>query len=109
MHVVVIRDDVLERFPWVARNLYEAFERARQLALAELGQTAALAAMLPWLPAEFERTRTVLGDDYWPYGVEANRHVLETAVRYAHEQGLIRRRFRIEELFAPSTLEAFVI
>ncbi|MCX7623673.1 MAG: hypothetical protein N2Z82_07995 [Thermomicrobium sp.] len=109
MHVIVIRDELLERAPWVARNLYEAFERARQLAFAELRQTAALAAMLPWLPAEVDRTRALLGDDYWSYGVEANRHVLETAIRYAYEQGLIARRFTVEELFAPSTLEEFVI
>ncbi|MCX2726624.1 hypothetical protein OO015_03840 [Thermomicrobium sp. 4228-Ro] len=109
MHVVVIRDDILERYPWVARNLYEAFERARQLAFAELRQTAALAAMLPWLPAELERTCAILGDEYWTYGVDANRHVLETAIRYAIEQGLIRQRFTVEDLFAPSTLEEFVI
>ena len=109
MHVVVIRDDVLERFPWVARNLFEAFEAARRIALTDLRQTAALAVMLPWLHAEVERTRALLGEDYWPYGIEANRHVLETAIRYAYEQGLIRQRFRVEDLFAPSSLEEFVI
>ncbi|MCS7246537.1 MAG: hypothetical protein NZ696_02920 [Thermomicrobium sp.] len=109
MHVVVIRDDVLDRHPWVARNLYEAFEHARRCALEDLRQTAALTAMVPWLHAELERTQSLLGDDYWPYGVEANRHVLETAIRYAVEQGLIRQRFRVEDLFAPSTLEEFVI
>jgi 4,5-dihydroxyphthalate decarboxylase len=109
MHVVVLREEVLERYPWVARNLYEAFEAARRTTLVELHQTAALAVMLPWLHRELDRTRAILGEDYWPYGLEANRHVLETAIRYAHEQGLIRRRFALEELFAPSTIEEFVI
>lgn len=109
MHVVVIRDEILQHHPWIARNLYEAFEIARRLALADLRQTATLTAMLPWLPAELERTEQLLGPDYWSYGVDRNRHVLETIIRYAHEQGLIRRRFAVEELFAPPTLEEFVI
>jgi 4,5-dihydroxyphthalate decarboxylase len=66
-------------------------------------------AMLPWLHHALDEAVAVLGEEYWSYGVTRNRHVLETAVRYAYEQGLIRRRFTVEELFAPSTLEDFVV
>jgi len=109
MHVVAIRDDVLARYPWVARNLYEVFEQARQLAWQDLRQTQVVMAMLPWLHHALDEAVAVLGEEYWSYGVTRNRHVLETAVRYAYEQGLIRRRFTVEELFAPSTLEDFVV
>jgi 4,5-dihydroxyphthalate decarboxylase len=35
--------------------------------------------------------------------------VLDTFLRYHHEQGLSTRRLRPEELFAPETLDSFKI
>ena len=46
-----------------------------------------------------------MGKNYWPYGIEANRKELELVMRYTHEQGLVKRRLKFEELFHPSTLE----
>ena len=65
----------------------------------------ALQATLPWLAAEVDHTRALMGDDYWPYGVKANRKELELIMRYTHEQGLAKRRLDVEEIFHPSTLE----
>jgi 4,5-dihydroxyphthalate decarboxylase len=48
-----------------------------------------------------------MGRDFWPYGIEPNRKVLETMCQYAHEQGLAPRRVAVEELFAPNTAEAW--
>jgi 4,5-dihydroxyphthalate decarboxylase len=109
MHVVVIRRDVHERFPWLARSLYDAFERAKASTEARMGETAANRYMLPWLYDEVERTRQLLGEDYWPYGVERNRATLEVFLRYAHEQGLTGRRLDPDELFVPSTRESYVV
>jgi len=50
-----------------------------------------------------------MGEDWWPYGLAPNRHVLDAFLRYHHEQGLSRRRYAPEELFAPETLEAFKV
>jgi 4,5-dihydroxyphthalate decarboxylase len=50
-----------------------------------------------------------MGEDWWSYGLGENRHVLDTFLRYHHEQGLSPRRMEPEELFAPSALEAFAI
>jgi 4,5-dihydroxyphthalate decarboxylase len=109
MHVVVVRRDVYERHPWVAQTLTKAFGQAKQKALAELYDASALRFMLPWLIPGLEEARAVLGEDYWSYGLEANRHVLETFLRYHHDQGLSRRRYEPEELFAPESTENFVI
>jgi 4,5-dihydroxyphthalate decarboxylase len=109
MHVLVLRRDVYERHPWLAQSLYAAFEQAKCEAYEELLETAALKVALPWATAEAERARELMGDDYWSYGLEPNRHVLETFLRYHHEQGLSPRRLEPEELFAPETLESFVI
>jgi 4,5-dihydroxyphthalate decarboxylase len=109
MHTVVIRRDLYERHPWVARSLYKAFDAARREVYDDLRQTAALKTMLPWLIAHVEEARREMGDDFWPYGLEANRHTLTTFLRYAHEQGLAGERLEPEQLFAPETLEAFKV
>ena len=109
MHTVVIRRDVYAKNPWVAMSLTKAFTEAKTRAYALLNQTAALPAMVPWLVAEIEETRREMGEDWWPYGLEANRNVLQTFLRYHHEQGLSKRRFAPEELFARETLKSFRI
>ena len=109
MHTVVIRRDVYAKNPWVAQSLYKAFTDAKAKACALYDQTAALPAMVPWLLAELEETRREMGEDWWPYGLEPNRKTLETFLRYHHEQGLSKRRFAPEELFARETLKSFKI
>jgi len=59
---------------------------------------------LPWAKDEYESTRNLMGDNYWRYGIEANRKELESIMRYVFEQGLVKRQITFEELFAPSTL-----
>ena len=74
-----------------------------------LTQTHVLATMLPWQVAHVEDARRTLGEDWWPYGLEPNRHVLETFLRYHHEQGLSKRRFAPDEIFARETLVSFKV
>lgn len=106
MHLVVVRRDVYDAERWVARSLFKAFCEAKAAALARLRFTGTLAAMVPWLVAEFEEAEALFGERYWPYGVDANRAELETAVRWAHDQGIARRPLTVEEIFAPETLDA---
>lgn len=98
MHVVVIRRDVFEANPWIGRSLYKAFDAALQIAYADLGHRNALKVMLPWLQEHVAETVAVLGEGYWDYGLERNRHVLDLFARYSHEQGLAARRYRPEEI-----------
>jgi 4,5-dihydroxyphthalate decarboxylase len=109
MHVVVLRRDLYDRHRWLARSVLKAFEQARRQALDGLDETAALRYLLPWLHEEVERTRTILGPDYWSYGLAANDAPLRTFLRYAREQGLIRTAFEPADLFAPETLEDVVV
>ena len=105
MHLVVVRDSLAERHPWLCASLYKAFREAKQLAIADLEKIGSLAVSLPWVGAELEATRALLGDDFWPYGVAENAKELETLIRYSHEQGLTERRLGVEELFAATTFE----
>ncbi|HEX7299400.1 MAG TPA: hypothetical protein VF257_10345 [Solirubrobacteraceae bacterium] len=109
MHTLALPRDLNERHPWIATSLYKAFVAARDHAYERLRETTALSCMLPFLPLDLERTTELMGSDYWPYGLEPNRHVLDTFLRYHHEQGLSPRLLRPEELFAPQTLEFFAI
>lgn len=104
MHVVVVRNDVLERDPWIAMNLYQAFERAKDASLARLRDVTCSHVPLPWVPAVAADAASLLGEDWYPYGVEPNRPTLEAFLRYAREQGVMRRPLAPEALFAATTL-----
>lgn len=109
MHLVAIRREVYEDNCWIAMNLYQAFRESQRVCYQGLRETAALKGMLPWFNAHVEETVALMGEDFWPYGVAANRTVLETFLRYHCEQGLSRRLVKLEELFATETSEEFVI
>jgi len=109
MHVIAIRREIYERDRWIATALFKAFRAAQEITYRDLQITAAQKAMLPWAVAEEERTRALMGDDFWSYGFDANAHVLDTFARYHHEQGLSPQRRAARELFAPETLEAYTI
>ncbi|HEY1374820.1 MAG TPA: PhnD/SsuA/transferrin family substrate-binding protein [Candidatus Binatia bacterium] len=110
MHTVALREDFYQKHPWVAQSLYKAFAESKQICQESMYEFSALKYMLAWSIAEMEEERELFGaGELWPYGLEANRHVLETLVQYAHEQGLIKTRPDLKSLFAPNTLEEFKI
>jgi len=109
MHVVVLRRDVSQMNRWAARSLYRALVAARDEAWRGMDETAALRFMVPWLVAEFETTREILGNNYWSYGLAGNEKALATLIGYSHAQGLARRAFAPAELFAPETLEDTIV
>jgi 4,5-dihydroxyphthalate decarboxylase len=101
MHAVGIRNSLVDKHPWIAANLFSAFTKAKDIAVADFEKLSAFALTLPWIEAEYRATQAVLGEDIWPYGVAANRKAIETLCRYLHEQGFTKRRMSMEELFAP--------
>jgi 4,5-dihydroxyphthalate decarboxylase len=105
MHILGIRRTLAERHPWLPAALMKAFEQAKSHAVARLGDLAALKVTLPFLDDHLLRTKQLMGDDFWSYGLEANRHVLEVFLRRHHAEGLSSRALMPEELFHPSTHE----
>jgi 4,5-dihydroxyphthalate decarboxylase len=98
MHLVVVRRELYERHPWIARSLTKAFSESLRLAYADLLVRNALKVMLPWLQAHLDETLAVLGEGYWDYGLERNRHTLTTFIRYSHDQGLLTRALEPEQV-----------
>src|SRR5262249_40863482 len=104
MHAVGIRNDLAERHPWLPASVQKAFAEAKRIADEDLREVVALKIGLPWITAEVEATEAIMGQDFWPYGVEANRKTLEAMARYSFEQYLAVRQVGVEEMFAASTL-----
>ena len=109
MHILAIKESILERNPWVAMSLFKAFREAKERCLEEMLDSSALQYALPWMWPSLERARAVMGADIWPYGVEASRPALEKFVEYMDAQSLTARRMSVEELFAANTLDEFKI
>ena len=103
MHVVAIRNDVVSAYPWLPKAVFHAYSNAKKLMYAELKKLGWATISLPWVGQEIEETRKLMGDNYWPYGIEPNRKALETLFRYSHEQGLAERQLMVEELFHPTS------
>jgi 4,5-dihydroxyphthalate decarboxylase len=109
MHVLVLRRDVYERDRWIAMNLYQAFEEAKRRSIARVREFGLSHLPLPWVPDHLRQWRALAGEDFWPYGIEPNRPTLEAFFQYAHEQGVAKKRLRMEDVFAPETREQFKI
>ncbi len=99
MHLVAMRRDVHEKYPFAASSLYAALKQSREHAWALTRETGALRYMLPWMTADLDEIDDVFGGDPWPDGVEPNCKTLEALVTYMHEQHLIPAAIPIEELF----------
>lgn len=98
MHLIGIRRGLAEENPWLPVSVFKAFLKAKEM--IDLRHST----ILPWAAAEYRRMQSIMGEDYWSYHLEPNRHVIEAFGRYAMNQGLIKRKVAPEELFAPSTL-----
>ena len=104
MHVVAVRRSLAQKYPWVPASVYKALLESKAIGLEKLSNLAQLCVALPWMEAAAAETKTLMGADYWRYGIKECRHEIDVMTRYAYEQGLTGRKLNAEELFAPSTL-----
>jgi 4,5-dihydroxyphthalate decarboxylase len=107
MHIVGIRRVLVDAHPWLPTAVLKAFEQAKAVAIARLGDTSATKVTMPFVEEQLKRTRDLMGRDYWSYGVAGNRKVLDTFLHHHHAQGLSSRRLSVDELFHPTTFESF--
>jgi 4,5-dihydroxyphthalate decarboxylase len=98
MHVIGIKQEIIDRYPWVAVNMYAAFQQSKAIAMERMLNPRIVP--LAWYREAWEEQEKLMGKDPWEYGLtDRNRKTLETLVGYSHEQGLIRRRMSLDELF----------
>ena len=109
MHTVVVTREFAAEAPDLVRAVYQGFCKAKDQTEARYlrGMTFNnMDLMHPWLTKRIDKTRELMGDDWWPYGIAANRAAIDAVLRYHHEQGLTKRRFEIEDVFAPGLLDS---
>jgi 4,5-dihydroxyphthalate decarboxylase len=104
MHVTVIKQEIVDKYPWVAVNLTKAFEEAKNLAYRRMANPRVVP--LAWIRTAWEEQEEVLGPDPWAYGLgPANRKNLDAILRYTRQQGLIKKPMTIDELFLDTDLQ----
>lgn len=102
MHLIAIKKDIYERYPFVATSLYNAFVKSKEMALKQMYNLRALRYMTPWLMRDIDEIFDVFNGDPWPYGLEPNRNTLEALVTYLVDQDLIAEPVPVDDLFVPT-------
>jgi 4,5-dihydroxyphthalate decarboxylase len=107
MHVIAMRRVVFERYPWVAMNLFKAFDEARRRSLERIRDVTASRIPVPWAASIAGEWSRNFGDDPFPYGLEQNRRTLDAFCRFAHAQGVTAKKLAPDDLF-PKEVRASV-
>jgi len=98
MHVLGLKQEIVDKHPWVPINMFQAFQRAKAIAMARMANPRIVP--LAWYREAWEEQEQILGPDPWEYGLgDKNRRTIETLAGYSHEQGLTRRRLTADDLF----------
>lgn len=105
MHMVGVRRELAEAHPWLPAAALKAFEQAKSAGLAKLADTSATKVTLPFVEEQLKSAREMMGHDFWPYGIAANRQTLTAFLQHHHRQGLSARLVSVDELFHPATHE----
>jgi 4,5-dihydroxyphthalate decarboxylase len=98
MHTTALRQEIVDKYPWVPANLTKAFEESKKISYKRMENPRIVP--LAWFRSFLEEQDEIFGSDPWIYGLgAANRNNVETLMQYSHEQGLIGRKLTMEELF----------
>jgi 4,5-dihydroxyphthalate decarboxylase len=98
MHVLGIKQEIVDRYPWVPVNLYHAFDKAKSIAMQRMRNPRIVP--LAWYQEAWEEQEQILGKDPWEYGLtERNRHNLDTLAGFSYEQGLTKKKWTCDDLF----------
>ncbi len=102
MHTIAIKRELTDEHPWITRNLFSAFDAAKNRATERLRDVTISRYPNPWNFAGAERAQSLFGKDIWPYGIEPNRITLDKFLQFCLEQGIAHRPMKVDELFAPN-------
>ena len=102
MHTIAIKRELTDKHPWITKNLFSAFDEAKNRATERLHDVTISRYPNPWNFASAERAQSLFGQDIWPYGIEPNRITLDKFLQFCLEQGIAHRPMKVDELFAPS-------
>jgi len=102
-HLVVIKDDLIAKYPGLAADVFNAFAQSKRLYVEQL--KAGKIEKMTEADETAKRVMEITEGDPLPYGLEPNRKVLENLIQHALKQGIITKPVKVEDLFVPSTHE----
>jgi 4,5-dihydroxyphthalate decarboxylase len=106
MHLLGVKKTLVEQHPWLPATILKAFTQAKAVAMAKLADTASAKVTLPFVEDQHLAAQKLMGQDYWPYGVAPNRHVIDTFLAHHRRQGLSSGSLQAKDLFHPTTWES---
>ena len=101
MHIIAMRRDILDEYPWLARNLYLAFDESRRRSIGRMLEGSVSRYPIPWMLDIAEKMRDLFKGDFYPYGIEENRTTLEAFLTWSYEQGIAKKLVKPEDIFPP--------
>jgi len=107
MHTIALKRQLVEKYPWIAMNLFKAFEQAKNNSVQRVQTITSTTVPIPWCYEHARQAKAIFGEDLWPYGIDANRKTLDAFLQYAFEQGVCHRRLTPEDLFATQVQKRF--
>jgi len=109
MHIIAMKKRIVEENPWVARNLYNAFEESKRRSLERLFDPAVSRYPLAWMPIYARKMRDLFGADPFPFGIDKNRKTFEQMLMYTYQQGIAEKHMTPEEIFTPGIMTKVVV
>ena len=107
MHAIAIKREIVEKYPWIAANLFAAFEEAKRRSVKRALNNTSSALPIPWGYEFAKRMQAIVGEELLPYGIDANRKTLDAFLQYGFEQGVLHKRMQPEDLFPPQVHRSF--
>ncbi len=104
MHAIAVKNSLIEENPWLVKAVFEAYSESKTMDYQFMKKLGWVYDTLPWYSQELQQTQNLMGENFWPYGIEPNRNALETLFKYSYEQGLSIKNLTIENIFHPSSL-----
>ncbi|HEY3306731.1 MAG TPA: PhnD/SsuA/transferrin family substrate-binding protein [Candidatus Binatia bacterium] len=104
MHTLLIKTEALEKHPWVAMSIFNAWQESKARCYEWLEWQRVHQTSL-WFRALWEEERAAAGRDIYPWGFHKTRAEVDKMLDYSHRHGMTPRRFAPEDMFHPSTLE----
>jgi 4,5-dihydroxyphthalate decarboxylase len=109
MHILGVRRELAERHRWLPRAIFKAFSESKDLAITRLEEMSACKITMAFVDERLQKDRMLMGNDFWSYGIEKNKHVINSFFAAHHAQGVSKRVVTIDEMFEASVLESYRI
>ena len=109
MHIIAMQKHILDENPWVARNLFNAFNESKRRSVERMLDPAVSRYPLPWVPTYARKMQDIFGGDPFPFGIDQNRATFEQMLLYTYQQGIAHKHVTPEDIFPEGIMTDVVV